>query len=172
MEKYVEGSMSKDEIVQVKAKYHWLVWAKFYVSLFFWGLIALVCAFVSLKMYSYDNENLAIIFLIMTLFILFYILWILFELKLTEMACTNKRIIYKTGIISLKTEEIKVDKIEAIQIEQTFWGRILGYGDIIFSGTGTTKVKFCDVSNPWKIKSKIEEALDETVKELKTKNIE
>ena len=51
MEKYVEGSMAKDEVVHVKAKYHWLVWLKFYISLLFWGIIALVCAFVSIKMY-------------------------------------------------------------------------------------------------------------------------
>ena len=40
---YVEGSMAKDEFVKVKAKYHWLVWLKFYFNLLFFGGVAVAC---------------------------------------------------------------------------------------------------------------------------------
>ena len=80
------------------------------------------------------------------------------------MVCTSRRVVFKTGIISIKTAEIKIDKIESIQIEQSFWGRILGYGNICFSGTGTAKVEFFYVDNPWQIKPQIEEAIDESLK--------
>ncbi|MBP5399159.1 MAG: PH domain-containing protein [Alphaproteobacteria bacterium] len=169
MENYVEGSMAKDEVMQVRAKFHWLVWLKFYVSLLFWGIVVLLCGYTGIKMYFEDNGFLSSVFLLIALLALIYILWVFLKLKFTEMACTNKRIIYKTGVISLKTAEIKVDKIESIQIEQTFWGRIFGCGNIIFSGTGTAKVKFYDVSNPWQIKTRIEESLDEGVSKQKRK---
>ena len=160
MEKYVEGNMIKDEFVRVLAKYHWFVWMKFFASLIFWGLISFVCAIVGIKLYFSDNKILAKIFLVTATFSFGYIIWMFLGLRLTEMVCTNKRVVCKTGVISVKTAEIKVDKIEAIRIEQTVMGRIFGFGNIIFSGTGTTKVEFCNVSNPGKVKAKIEETLD------------
>lgn len=84
------------------------------------------------------------------------------SLHLTEMVCTNRRVVYKTGIISIKTEEIKVERIESIQVKQTFWGRVFGYGNILFSGTGSAKVEFFDVDNPLQVKARIEEAVDES----------
>ena len=113
-------------------------------------------------MYSNDNVVFAIIFGVIALLMAIYVLFTFLKLKLTEMACTNRRVIFKSGIVSLKTAEVKVDKIESIQIEQTFWGRILGCGNIIFSGTGTTKVEFFNVSRPWKIKTEIEEVLSDS----------
>lgn len=159
---YVEGSMAKDEFVQVRAKYHWLVWLKFYVNLLFFGGVAVACVAAGIGMYSKDKPMFALIFGAIALVTAIYILFVFLKLKLTEMACTNRRVIFKSGIVSLKTAEVKVDKIESIQIEQTFWGRILGCGNIIFSGTGTTKVEFFNVSRPWKIKTKIEEVLSES----------
>ena len=164
MEKYFEGSMTKDEFVKVRAKYHWLVWLKFYLNLLFFGAVAFVCAVAGAKMYFSEQTIFAAIFVAISFVLGLYILLEFLRLKLTEMACTNRRIIFKTGIVSLKTAEVKVDKIESIQSEQTFWGRILGCGNIIFSGTGTTKVEFFNVSGPWKIKTKIEEVLAENPK--------
>jgi len=78
------------------------------------------------------------------------------NLYTTEMVVTNKRVICKKGFISVDTEEIKNAKIESVEIKQSFLGRIFKYGTIYFSGTGTSKVKFRAIDNPWAIKSKIE----------------
>ena len=169
MEKYVEGSMSKDEIVRVKAKFHWFVWIKFWFNFVFFGGVALACGVAGLNMYFGDKMIFAAIFGVIALVMAFYVYVDYLKLRYTEMACTNFRVIYKTGIVSLRTAEIKTDKIESIQIEQTFWGRIFGCGNIIFSGTGTAKVEFFDVSNPWNIKTKIEEAMADNAKENRKK---
>ncbi len=167
MESYVEGSMGKDEFVQVKAKYHWFVWIGFYFKLLIFGGITLFCAYAASKFYFSDRPLRALIFLFLVVALILYIFVAFLRLKLTEMACTNRRVVYKTGIIAIKTEEIKLDKIESIQIEQTLFGRIFGCGNISFSGTGTSKVDFYDVSNPWKVKTKIEEAMEEVGKKIK-----
>ena len=53
----------------------------------------------------------------------------------TEMAITNHRVIYKIGIFNVKTDELASNKIESISVRQSILGRILNYGDILFSGT-------------------------------------
>ena len=161
---YIEGSCAKDEKVKVRAEYHWVVWLKFYFALCTLGVFAVFCWLLAWQMYADNEPEMAIGTAIFALPFAAYPLYLFLKLKLTEMACTTRRVIFKTGIISIKTSEIKIDKIESIQIAQTFWGRIFGYGNICFSGTGTAKVMFYNVNNPWQVKPEIEEAIDESLK--------
>ena len=78
------------------------------------------------------------------------------NLRMTEMVVTNKRVICKTGIISVNTEELKNTRIESTEIKQTLWQRIWGYADIYFTGTGVSFVLFTNVKNPRKVKSMLE----------------
>lgn len=54
----------------------------------------------------------------------------------TELAITNRRVIAKTGFISRNTFEIMLGRVEGANIEQSVWGRVLGYGSIFVHGTG------------------------------------
>ena len=73
-----------------------------------------------------------------------------------EMIVTNKRVIFKTGIISVHTEELILKEVETTEIEQTFWGRILDFANIYIVGTGHSVVEFAKVKNPVKIKQIID----------------
>src|SRR5262245_37917240 len=55
----------------------------------------------------------------------------------TEIAVTDRRIIYKEGFIRRKTIEMHMDKVESVDVEQSILGRMLGYGDIVVRGVGT-----------------------------------
>ena len=55
----------------------------------------------------------------------------------TEIAITNRRIIYKTGLINRRTLEMNVDKVESVDVNQSFLGSILDYGTILVRGVGT-----------------------------------
>ena len=77
------------------------------------------------------------------------------------MAVTNKRVVAKTGIISIHSEELQWNKIESIEIRQGIMGRWLNYGYVYFSGTGISFVRFGDVQNPWQVKSKSAEILSD-----------
>ena len=52
----------------------------------------------------------------------------------TEIAVTNRRIIYKTGFIRRNTIEMHMDKVESVDVDQSILGRILDYGDVIVDG--------------------------------------
>lgn len=72
--------------------------------------------------------------------------WI--NLRTTELAVTERRIIAKFGLISRETIEIKVERIESIQVNQSVMGRLLGFGTIVFSGAGTPQLTVPSISAP------------------------
>ena len=74
----------------------------------------------------------------------------------TELGLTNKRVIRKTGIISRKSDEMKLTSIETVEIDQGILGRILGYGNIHVSGRGISDVVLHDVRDPMAVKRAIE----------------
>ncbi len=78
------------------------------------------------------------------------------RLRHTEQGVTNKRVVFKTGIISRKSEEMKLGSIETVEIDQSIFGRILGYGNVKVTGRGTSDVLFRNVADPMAVKRAIE----------------
>lgn len=76
----------------------------------------------------------------------------------TEQGVTNKRVIFKHGIISRKTDEMRLSAIESIFIEQGILARILGYGTVTVTGRGQGDVKLKWMSDPLRVKREIENA--------------
>ena len=74
-----------------------------------------------------------------------------------EFAVTNRRVIVKTGLISRRTLEMNLNKIESVNVDQSIFGRMLGYGTITIIGTGGTRESFPDISNPLKFRKKFQE---------------
>ena len=82
------------------------------------------------------------------------------NLKMTEMVVTTKRVICKTGIIAVNTEELKNARIESVEIKQTLWQRLWRYADIYFTGTGVSYVLFTNIKDARSVKSTLEDNLD------------
>ena len=78
------------------------------------------------------------------------------RLRTIEHGVTNKRVVFKQGIISRHTEEMKLGSIETVEIDHGIWGRILGFGDIKVTGRGISDVVFRRMSDPMDVKRKIE----------------
>ncbi|MGA9793958.1 MAG: PH domain-containing protein [Rhizomicrobium sp.] len=76
----------------------------------------------------------------------------------TEIGVTTHRFVEKTGIVSLHTYEIALPNIEGLKVEQSLWGRILGYGHIRIEGTGVDAVEIPDIANPIAFRAAIETA--------------
>ena len=55
---------------------------------------------------------------------------------ITEIAVTNRRVIYKKGLIRLKTNEMNMDKVESVQVAQSVLGRMFDFGTVKILGTG------------------------------------
>ena len=66
----------------------------------------------------------------------------------SEFAVTDKRVIIKVGLLSRRSIEILLTKVEAITVDQTLVGRIFGYGSITIIGTGGTHELFHLIGDP------------------------
>lgn len=140
---YLRKSLMKGEEAKVEAYLHWMK----YLSA--WALLALGFALLLLAVVESLCLLAAPIFLIWG-----GIRWL--RVNCTQMLITTKRVIFKEGIISTHTEEIRNAKVESIEIRQSIMGRLLGYATIHFSGTGNSDVYFCDIADPWTIKNSAE----------------
>jgi uncharacterized membrane protein YdbT with pleckstrin-like domain len=55
---------------------------------------------------------------------------------ITEVAVTNRRVIYRKGFIRRQANEMNMDKVESVQIHQSILGRMLDYGNVTILGAG------------------------------------
>lgn len=90
--------------------------------------------------------------------VLLVIAWI--RVRSTELAITSKRVIAKFGFIKRHTVEINLDKVEALRVEQGFWGRILNFGTVFISGAGTSVAPIPNIADPLVFRRKFMEATD------------
>lgn len=68
----------------------------------------------------------------------------------SEFLITEKRVLAKTGFIKRNASEIIHGKIEGVNFEQGYIGRIFNYGSIVVTGTGDQQVAFIRISKPLK----------------------
>ena len=127
---YIEESLSKDEQVVALFRLHWFA----YLPMVMWILLALVTFGLTLFVALYEY----------------------LKLRLTELGVTNKRVIYKTGIISRHSEEMKLKSIETVEIDQGVFGRLFGFGSVKVTGQGTSDVVFKGINDPMSVKRAIE----------------
>ena len=80
------------------------------------------------------------------------------RLRSIEMGVTNRRVVRKTGIVSRETAELRLASIETIDLRQTTWGRVLGYGDVVLTGRGESAMLFQRLAHPLDAKRAIESA--------------
>jgi uncharacterized membrane protein YdbT with pleckstrin-like domain len=86
------------------------------------------------------------------------------QLRCIEQGVTDKRLIFKSGLIRRKTEELRLGSVESIEIKQSILGRLLGYGDLLMSGISGQTVVFKFIKNPLTVKREIEEILDSSAR--------
>ena len=91
---------------------------------------------------------------------LFFLIAAYVRMKSTEIAITNKRIIAKFGFISRNTVEINLDKVESLKVEQNVTGRILNFGTIFISGSGSSVAPIPNIADPLVFRRKFMEATD------------
>jgi hypothetical protein len=80
----------------------------------------------------------------------------------TEMAVTNRRVLIKTGMASRRTLDMVLGKVESIAVQETFLGRILGYGSVVVRGTGGTPESFVMIAHPQQFRQSVQQQIGVT----------
>jgi uncharacterized membrane protein YdbT with pleckstrin-like domain len=81
--------------------------------------------------------------------------------KATEMAVTNKRILIKTGLVSRRTFELLLSKVESIGVQEGLLGRMLGYGSVVVRGTGGTPEPFSTITHPLEFRRQVQQQIEQ-----------
>jgi uncharacterized membrane protein YdbT with pleckstrin-like domain len=127
MGSYINNNLIKDEILVFETKYHWIIYFRIFTLI----LASATCGL--------------------------YFIYVYIKQIKSEFGITNKRLIIKTGVLSRKTLELNLSKIESVNVNQSILGRILGYGSIGVIGTGGTKEYFVSIKNPLEFRRKFQE---------------
>jgi uncharacterized membrane protein YdbT with pleckstrin-like domain len=85
------------------------------------------------------------------------------RLRAIELGVTTHRVVRKTGIVSRETDEIRLTAVETIDLDQSFWGRLLGYGNVRVTGRGESRMLLNHVEDPVGVKRAIETAYSDNV---------
>jgi len=147
---YVERVLQPGEVIQHTAAIHWIVyWPG---ALFALGALA---AYGYGELHSEGRTFLQVVAGLSGLIALFLLVPEWFTWWTTEIAVTNRRIIYKQGFIRRSTVEMHMDKVESVDVDQSILGRIFDYGDVIVKGTGTGFEPLNTIAKPLDLRNHI-----------------
>jgi membrane protein YdbS with pleckstrin-like domain len=77
-------------------------------------------------------------------------------LRSHDFVLTNRRVILEEGILSRRSMDASLGKINNVEHRQTLWGRLLGYGDVeIDTASETGASRFAGISRPLDFKREI-----------------
>jgi uncharacterized membrane protein YdbT with pleckstrin-like domain len=148
---YVQRILQPGEEIRYVATIHWITYLP--------GLLILILAAVMWGFAESGNQPHKVVLAASAVVAAIAIILILrawFHRWITEIAVTNRRVIYKTGFISRKTIEMHMDKVESVEVNQSIFGRLFDYGDITLVGTGDSH--FSDIktiANPIELRNQI-----------------
>lgn len=142
---YVENSLLPGEHVTYETRLHKIV--------FFWPIVLAVLGFALFS----DPVSRPAAPMVLGMAVLGGLaVWLQFSTS--EFAVTNKRVIIKVGILRRRTLEIMLTKVEAISVDQSLGGQMLGYGTIVVVGTGGTHEPFKGIASPLEFRRAVQAA--------------
>lgn len=148
---YVKQSLAPGETIVAVFKLHWSMWIRFWVVVVL-GIIAVVALLAADVVWG---AWAALGVVILTILIAGYQwLW----LRGIEQAVTNRRVVRKVGIVSRRTTELRLASIETVDLRQSFWGRVLRFGNVEITGRGETAMVLHRIAHPVEVKRSIESA--------------
>ena len=119
------------------------------------GGIALVATAVA---YHFQNQQPVIALILLAVAAIFGLvyLWKDFVRRANDYVLTNHRLIQESGILSRRSIDSRLDKINNVEYRQTLWGRLLNYGDVeIDTASDAGVAVFRNISHPLQFRNTI-----------------
>jgi uncharacterized membrane protein YdbT with pleckstrin-like domain len=136
---YVDRVLQPGETLLHKSKLHWLIYLP---ALPFLAIFALGAAlYLGLQSSGGDTVSGILPLGLMAVgaagaIVTWLRAWI--RRATTELAVTDRRVIFKRGLVRRHTVEMNMDKVESVDVDQSIVGRICNYGDVTVRGTGAS----------------------------------
>ena len=112
--------------------------------------------------FSFDNAPLALTALALAAVFGAVLGWHELVRRSHEYVLTSRRVIQQMGILSRRSVDSWLDKINNIEHRQSLWGRILGFGDVeIETASEQGIIRFSNISRPLDLKNAIVSAAEQ-----------
>ena len=151
--RYVRRVLQPGETIVYSTKLHWRV----YIQAI---LLVIACIIITgAAVATNDNQGISLAFgiaaVIFALLALSAGLRAFIRRATTELAVTDHRVIYKSGLLSRHTIEMNRDKVESVDVDQSLLGRVLGYGTVVVRGTGGSLEPIRNIGDPLSFRTHI-----------------
>jgi uncharacterized membrane protein YdbT with pleckstrin-like domain len=161
---YIESHLVEGETVIYQTRLHWVVMlGHIILGCFVLGLPGAFLLYYAATQPGTDSGNMRLMAVGGTILFIGGVAAIVMGMvrrNATEMALTNRRVVIKTGIFGRTTIEMLLNKVESIEVNETAFGRMLGYGTIVVVGTGGTPEPFHKVDHPLEFRSKVQQQIE------------
>jgi uncharacterized membrane protein YdbT with pleckstrin-like domain len=149
---YIERSLGEGEKLIRMAQFHWFHRARA------WTVFTLFLCLALAPLVAYTAWWAFL--MIAAIGFLFY-LRLMIPIWTTEIGVTNQRLILKRGLLARHSDELELWAIEAVNLKQGIWGRILGYGRIEVQGTGDDSLSTPAINAPLLFRKTLQEAISQ-----------
>jgi uncharacterized membrane protein YdbT with pleckstrin-like domain len=149
--RYVKRVLQPDETIVHESHLHPLI----FLPALFWLAVA-VALLIAAAMYQ-DVIRLGLEVGAAAFGLLALFTWLRAAIRraTTELAVTDRRVIYKSGLLARHTLEMNRSKVESVDVDQSILGRMFGFGTIVVRGTGGSLEPMRMVSDPLRFRSHI-----------------
>jgi uncharacterized membrane protein YdbT with pleckstrin-like domain len=148
---YVQKVLLPGEQVVYETGLHWLVYGRAVLAF----LVAAAFAAASARAHSDAAPVLKILAALVALIGLLLFLAAALRRAGTELAVTDQRVVFKRGVIARHTIEMNRSKVESVDVDQSLFGRVFGYGTVLLRGTGGSLEPMAMVGDPLTFRSHI-----------------
>src|SRR4051794_24805768 len=127
------------------------------------ALTALAAAGALIAWHAKNMAPLAVALAAIGLVLGVWTLWRLLLLRSNEYIVTSHRLIQQTGLLTKRSIDVRLDKINNVEHRQTLWGRLLGFGDLeIDTASDTGRALFPNIGHPLQLKRGVDLQVSET----------
>jgi uncharacterized membrane protein YdbT with pleckstrin-like domain len=160
---YVESNLVPGEVLIYQTRLHWIVMLGHIVLACVLAIAGALLIYYARTHSGFSIDTAHIVQYAGAAFIFGAIVALLLGMvrrNATEMAVTNRRVIIKVGLLTRKTIEMLLNKIETIEVRETLIGRLMGYGTIIVIGTGGTPEPFHRLAHPTQFRNQVQQQIE------------
>lgn len=173
---YIRQSLAEDEVLVHVAQFHWFYTVSALLNAIFGFILAVIILVVAVKyepviFSDVDYSGLSwmervqvihpgvkiVAFFVFVMGMFRYAHMMIIKAT-TEIAVTNKRLVYKRGLVARYVGEINVDRVEGVNVLQGVIGRIFNFGRIMVRGMGIGEIVLPSIAEPLKFRKAIEKA--------------
>ncbi len=61
---------------------------------------------------------------------------------------TSRYVVLQTGLVSRHTSTVMLNRVESLDVDQSLWQRMCGYGTLTIRGTGSEDLRLAGIADP------------------------